>query len=238
MNEDPYKIRLIPFYLWWTACAVLVWPLSVIALGVVLMPIGIVFNIVRPLPYDSTMLDTLMMFGLMLLGGLIIAAMVGGLQRWLLRTKLYWTADGWRFWTVLGGAFGATIVGLGRLFLDEFASYYAADYWMTLLAMPVFMLCVSLAQWVALRQAVRDAWFWVLGNVVAGMVFGGMLSNNAEGRDAAFLFFVGGVLAQAIITGFVLSYLFEKKLLPMQPDDVENKSADTPRPQSVWDEAI
>jgi hypothetical protein len=238
MNNDPYQIRPLSFYLWWTACAALVWPLSVIALAVILMPLGIIFNVVRPLPYDNPTLETLWLPVLAVLGGVIIAAVIANLQYWLLRTKVYWAADRWRFWTMLGGLFGGVALLGGRLLLELLTSYSIADRWMPLLAMPIFMLFISLGQWMALRHAVRDAWLWVLGNAVAGMVFGGLLSNNPSG-DTGVLLFGLAVLSQALITGTVLLYLFEKRMLPMQPAASEvPESGDDSTPKSIWDQAI
>ncbi len=234
MHNNLYHIKAIPFLLWWSASAFFVWPLSVVALAAILVPTGMFFNILRPVPYTNDAVDTLFMFAMLLFGGVIIAAVVGKLQRWLLRTRLYWAADGWQFWTVLGGFMGALILGGLRLLMEITVGIYFADQWSVSLAMAVFMLVVSAAQWQALRHAVRDSWLWVLGNVVAGMVFGG-LASQSNNYDIGPLYFMGAVLAQGIITGFVILYLFEKKLLPMQPEDADTNNE---RSKSVWDEAI
>lgn len=235
MNDDPYHIRPLPFLLWWVACAVMVWPLAVVALAVVIMPLGILFNILRPIPYNSSFPDGVMVVGFVLLAGLVIAGVVGNLQRWLLRVRLYWAADRWRMWTMTGGLVGAAVVGAGRWLLDRTVSYSVAEDLSLLLAMPVFILFVSLGQWIALRNAVRDAWMWVLANVVAGIVFGGLLTNNQSG---GVVILGAAVLTQGIITGFVMLHLFEKKLLPMQPEAEEGKTGDEAAAKSVWDEAI
>lgn len=237
MHNDLYRIKPVRFLLWWSVSAVFVWPFAVIALAVVLVPIGIIFSGVRPVPYTSALLDEVFFFITLLLGGWIIAGVVASLQRWLLRTRLYWSADGWQFWTMLGGFMGALILGGGRLLLDATLGYYMADRWSLLLAMAAYMMVVSAAQWMVLRHAVRDSWLWVLGNFVAGMVFGGIVSQTHDYHFDMLQFFTA-VLAQGVITGYVLLYLFEKKLLPMQPEDAEPLDSAEEGKKSIWDDAI
>ncbi|MCA9915776.1 MAG: hypothetical protein KC496_20620 [Anaerolineae bacterium] len=237
MHNDPYHIKPLRFLLWWSASALFVWPFAVIALAVVIVPIGIIFSGVRPVPYTSPGLDEAFYFIVLLLGGWIVAGVVASLQRWLLRTRLYWAADGWQFWTMFGGFLGAVMLVLGRLLLDTVVGYYESDHWTLLLAMAVYMMVVSAAQWMVLRHAVRDSWLWVLGNFVAGMVFGGIMAQTRDYHFDVLQFFLA-VLGQGIITGYVLLYLFEKKLRPMQPEDAETPEQEADRPKSIWDEAI
>jgi hypothetical protein len=120
------------------------------------------------------------------------------------------------------------------------APYYVADEWVMFAAMPVFVLVVSVFQWLSLRHAVRQAWLWILGNGIAGIVFSGVLTRNQSyfGGNVPFLalgIIALAVLGQGFITGYVMLFLFEKKLLPLVP---EGREAEFDRPKSVWDEAI
>lgn len=240
MNDDQYQIHPISFYLWWIFCAFLVWPFSVLAIVILIMPIGFIVGTLLPSGALNIVGDWLLLPLLVLVCGLMIANVLGNLQRWLLRTKLYWAADGWRWLTNIGGVAGTAILGAIYLLIEITQGYYAAERWLFPLAMPIFMLFVSTTQWFALRNAVRDAWLWVLGNVVAAVVFSGMALNHRG--YVPFFLALGAVFAQAVITGFVLHYLFEKKLLPMQvADDLVNPAEKTTQdnaPTSVWDEAI
>src|SRR5688572_33304718 len=138
---------------------------------------------------------------------------------------------------MLGGAVGACVVfGMTRV-IDILLPYDQSEVWSAFVMMPTYVVFVSAAQWFTLRNAVKQAWLWILGNVAAGMVFSGLLTSYYDGdTSVAILFmFALAVLAQGYITGYVLLFLFEKKLLPMAPEGVE---VDNQRPKSVWDEAI
>jgi hypothetical protein len=81
---------------------------------------------------------------------------------------------------------------------------------------------------------------WVLGNIIAGVVFSGLILRNQPdtyyGSDGSQMLMISlAVLAQGLITGYVMLFLFEKKLMPMTPDGHEEIVAG---PKSVWDEAI
>jgi hypothetical protein len=170
--------------------------------------------------------------------GLVIGASMSHLQRWLLRTKLYWSADNWRKWTMIGGAIAAYAVLFMTYLMDK---SYNSELSL-IFAMPVFISIVSLFQYLSLRHAVKDAWLWVLGNMVAGLVFGGLLMSNqpsgygadAELQQVAIFFLAPAALGA--ITGYVMLFLFEKKVLPMQPENVPLVDPDAPK--SIWDDAI
>jgi hypothetical protein len=237
MVKEIYRIKPFSFMLWWIACSIFVWPLAVVMLGLVLVPLTLALQYLMPDLYYSSTSTTLMgIFGVPLLG-LTLGLTVAMLQRWLLRNKLYWAADGWRKWSLLGGAIGACIVYGITSMIDIMLPYPESEVWSPFVMMPVYVLSVSAAQWFALRNAVKQAWLWVFGNFVAGMVFSGLLSSYYDGDTniGVLAMFALGVLAQGYITGYVLLFLFEKKLLPMSPAGHES---DVQRPKSVWDEAI
>ncbi|MDQ7027866.1 MAG: hypothetical protein Q9P01_22225 [Anaerolineae bacterium] len=240
MMKNLYRIRPLHFLLWWVACSVFIWPLAVLMIGLVMVPIAFVMQGVFPYMPDNDIILAVTIAPLM---GISISIAIATLQRWLLRNKLYWAADSWRKWTMLGGAVGAIAVyGVVSAVENIFSSYlyYYANDWGTFLMMPVFVLCVAAFQWLSLRHAVKQAWLWILGNAIAGIVFSGLIYRNQSFLDfdsgwAALLIMALAVLGQGFITGFVMLFLFEKKLLPMTP---EGQEMDSDRPKSVWDEAI
>jgi hypothetical protein len=237
--KDVYHIRPFRFLMWWIACSLFVYPLTIMALGVVLLPLGLIGQAIIPYEvYSSDAFDFLIVFfGIAVIGG-IIGASVALLQRWLLRTKLFWAADSWRKWSIAGGIIGAYAFALMTFITEQVLPYYVSEDWMMALAMPVFVLCLSALQWMALRHAVKQAWLWVLGNAIAGVVFSGLLFRNIptydDGLMTIAIFFLA-MIVQGVITGYVLLFLFEKKLLPMTPEGHEEI---TDSPKSVWDDAI
>jgi hypothetical protein len=237
MVKELYRIKPFSFMLWWIACGIFVWPLAVVILGLVLVPLTLGLQALMPdLYYRADATPLISIFGIPLVG-MVLGLTIALLQRWLLRQKLYWSADGWRKWSMLGGAVGACVVFAMTGMIDILLPYDQSEVWSAFVMMPTYVLFVSAAQWFALRNAVKQAWLWTLGNVAAGMVFSGLLTSYYDGdTSVAILFmFALAVLAQGYITGYVLLFLFEKKLLPMAPEGVE---VDNQRPKSVWDEAI
>lgn len=248
--NDLYKIRVLPFFAWWLICTVAVWPLTVVALGIALLPLGLLMNVLdttlrKTELVSETHLSLLISLGGVLLLGFVIGKVIGGLQRWLLRKQLFWAADKWRLWTIVGAMLGSVAVaGLmivsaalepSTNFGGEF--YSPPDPLALFVVMPLFTTVVALAQWVRLRHAVRDAWLWVLGNLVAGMLFSSLMTLNDFGM-AGLLNIVFAVAAQSLVTAYVMLFLFEKKLLPMEPDPTSAEGEARVRQPSVWDEAI
>jgi hypothetical protein len=237
MVKELYRIKPFSFMLWWIACSIFVWPLAVVVLGLVLVPLMIALQTVIPDIYYSPQSSVIMGIIGVPVVGMALGLTIAMLQRWLLRQKLYWAADGWRKWSLLGGAVGACIVFGMTSMINTMLPYNFSEKWSAFVMMPSFLLFLSAAQWFTLRNAVKQAWLWVLGNVAAGMVFSGLLTAYYDGDTsvAVLAMFALAVLAQGYITGYVLLFLFEKKLLPMAPEGVE---VDNQRPKSVWDEAI
>jgi uncharacterized membrane protein len=96
-----YRIKPFSFLAWWLASSVLVWPLAVVALGAVLFPLGMIYSMFRPYDYLSqNSYNLLGQVGIMPIMGAVIGFMLSSLQRWLLRSRLFWAADGWRLWSV------------------------------------------------------------------------------------------------------------------------------------------
>lgn len=235
MMKHIYRIRPLHFLLWWVACSVFIWPLAALMIGVIMIPIAFVMQGIFPYMSDD---NIIVVFTLVPLVGIVIGMAIATLQRWLLRNKVYWAADGWRKWTVFGGAVGAIVV-FGMASVVEGIYPYNYD-WGTFLMMPIFMLCVAAMQTLSLRHAVKQAWLWILGNGIAGIVFSGLLHRNEsflnfDSAWAVLTVVALAVLGQGFITGFVMLFLFEKKLLPMSP---EGREMESDRPHSVWDEAI
>lgn len=242
--RDMYRIKGLSVIAWWVVCSIFIWPLSAVAVAVIMLPLSIVLNVFEPLFYNSFFGNVVLALILIPMLGAIIGASMSSLQRWLLRSKLYWAADNWGSWSIAGGALGALLVAAVVFALDTTSSFevYRGNT-LVMIAMPIFLACVSAFQFVALRNAVKDAWLWILGNIVAGAVFGGLLVNSYPSRtDAGSGWNQIGVIMLAVcslglITGSVMLFLFEKKLLPMRAETskAQKKGYHTP---SVWDEAI
>jgi hypothetical protein len=153
-----YRIKTLPFLLWWVACAIFVWPLATIAVGIAMIPILLLANMLIPNDFFySGSYEFIMPLVIIPLIGISVGFTVAGLQRWLLRSKLYWTADNWRKMSIIGGIIGALATGAVVWFMGETLPYRLQSDWQWFLAMPVFVGFVSAFQWLTLRHAVKDA---------------------------------------------------------------------------------
>lgn len=237
--RDLYRIKPFSMLAWWVACSFFVWPLIVIVLGVVAMPVVYLASIISPYGVNSTATGIILACATIIGIGAIIGLCMAFLQRWVLRTKLYWTADRWYLWTAIGGAVGASVIApILIFFLPGYSSTGEEVFYM----MPVFLGIVSAFQFLALRNAVKQAWFWVIANIVGGMVYAGVLIGNQPSYTndyyALTALAIGSLSVASIgfISGFVLLFLFEKKLLPLQAEDAVDIADNSPN--SIWDKAI
>src|SRR5215510_7984416 len=100
MVKEIYRIKPFSFMLWWIACSIFVWPLAVITLGITLVPLMLGAQAIMPDFYYRADNSVIMSMVGIPLAGLTLGLTIAMLQRWLLRNKLYWAADGWRKWSM------------------------------------------------------------------------------------------------------------------------------------------
>ncbi len=243
--KQQYDIKASSFLFWWMACAVMVWPLTLLLMGLILFPLGSAMSALGLTQLNPG--DGLLRLAYEIAIGLGIAALFGGiagyslghLQRWMLTTRLYWVAENWRSWSVAGGALGGMVsIVLVAIMPD---TLYAGDNALLLL-MPVFMAMVSVLQWRSLRHVVEHAWLWVLANVTGGIIFAGLIMMNLPPESsldyslAVLEMWFLATLVQGLVTGFVMLHLFEKHSLPMDTGYADDSARESDT--SIWDKAI
>ena len=247
-NKKSHKHEFHPlFLLIWLICSVLVCPLALIGIQVIFIPFIILEDIGVTgygLPPFLESPGSLLIIGL---SGAIIGMSISFLQRWTIREYLYWTVDGWRRYSVVGGIVGAWLAWFGSIQiiavlnvdasnLDRLLSFFAM--------MPPFVVVVSIAQWIPLRKAVNKAWLWVFANFIAGIVYAGLSINglvyvyaceNNSCIESILPFLltmtvpVIAMLLQGYITGIVMRRLFVHHAYPVIEENTET---------SVWEKAI
>lgn len=240
-----YRIKAFSFLAWWLASSVLVWPLAVVALGAVFFPLSMLYSVIRP-PYyeDQYYYNLLANLAVLPIMGAVIGFAMSSIQRWLLRSRLFWAADGWRLWSVVGGAVGGFVLYIAFQGNSYNSSYYSPFYLNGIgqvMAMPIFLAFVSGCQMLPLRHAVKHPWLWFLANIVAGVAFTGLLLNNQPSYSSnygmsQFAILALSLAALGLITGFAILHLFERHLLPMNPEGMEDLPPKTSN--SVWEDAI
>jgi len=135
-----FRIDSNRFLIWWVIGSLLVYPAVAVAFAACVMLLGVAFTLLDGtlLAWDYLVQDMLIFFGGLMLLGTIIGLCVGQIQRALLRKYLYWTADHWRRYSVLGGLLGALLVTLATFSLPRLDSLPE-----TLLVMPLFVFILT-----------------------------------------------------------------------------------------------
>ncbi|MEM9951736.1 MAG: hypothetical protein AAF846_09060 [Chloroflexota bacterium] len=179
---------------------------GLVALVIVLPMRFLEFNIISP--DVATMLYTLAT----LIAGAASGAVFALIQRKVLRSKLYWASEQWLTYTVMGSIPGGILValylwlGLARMehIYDDNAYYFA---------IPLYLLCVSIAQSMTLHKVVYQAWLWVIANVSSGIVCAAIYVNIPQGtviteRYIVGLFSLMALFSLGLSQSLVLYFLF------------------------------
>lgn len=236
---DVYRIKALKTLTWWILASLFTIPLAAMALVIIGVSTVFVGSILFEPLMDNAIFVGIAAIIAVPIAGAIIGAVVAFLQRIILRKQLYWAADKWLRWTMFGGAVGASLVIVCMMFFGN--SFY--EDIQILFMMPIFLACVSSFQFIALRHVVKQAWLWIIANIVGGVVFAAVPLNNQvssfDPNSELNGFGIGllAVLSLGFITGLILIFLFDKKLLPMRPG-LDEDLPDESEPKSVWDRAI
>ncbi|MEO1290746.1 MAG: hypothetical protein AAFV93_23640, partial [Chloroflexota bacterium] len=110
--SDLYRIKPLKTLAWWILGSIVIFPQAVFVLAIVAVPsIIIISNVIPSRILYSGLSDVFIWIGVGVGGG-IVGVCIASWQRWLLRTKFYWAADGWHRWTIIGSSLGALIAYL------------------------------------------------------------------------------------------------------------------------------
>lgn len=211
-----YEERTMRFLLSWIGSSVVVWPAAIFACLILFSAFWIVVDLIDVVLLQLAPAAPWQTIGLLVLGvvpGLAIGFVVGNLQDTLLSNHFGLPAYRWSRRTILGSTSAGVLVVLLAFFTP---GDLLANYW-EIIAFPVFMVIVSVAQWSLLRRDARHAWMWVLANAAAGIVFVGLMSMNQPSRDLVWYPFLQiglwllAAAAQGAITGIVMLWLFDHR---------------------------
>ena len=205
----------------WLAHSLVLWPVAVVASVLAWLPLAVLMVFFAQGSELPLLLKIVNSFALMLIPGAAIGYCAGSSQLSLMRDYLNWQPENWIRYSTIGGTLGSFVVLLTTIILRDMMPTITQ----LMIAMPLFALMYSLLQWWTIRKTTRDSWMWVLGNVVGGIVFSGLLFLNqldgavADWQKVWMLFmWVFAVLGQATVTGIVLLWLYERPV-PETPDE-------------------
>ena len=234
------------FILTWIFYGFVVYALAGVAVGIAGFATVMLLNVIGL--RDSIGGNDLIESALMGVVGGAIGWAIGYLQTRALHDQLRWSADNWTRFSIIGGIVGGILVGVvadtSQSNVDGLENTQIRQM------MVLFIGAVSVFQWWALREAVKNASVWIVTNLVAAFVFGSLVTQNVAygnvgyGSDYRELMQLAGYLLaplmQAFLTGTVMLMLFERFAYPIERygkrDTVIPKKS--PAEKSIWDKAI
>ncbi|MGJ3239413.1 MAG: hypothetical protein ACFE0Q_11955 [Anaerolineae bacterium] len=199
------------FLLHWLVNALSVWLSAGMACFLAWLPFAVLISVLGQFDNLLWLTGTIGTVALLIVPGASIGYVIGDIQRNLIRDFLRWDFSDWQRATMFGGVLGGLAVIGSMLVLRAEISLY----WQWMLMMPLFILPISLMQWRILRHHSREAWVWVLGNLVAGIVFSGLFFNpnpfpiELNAVIDNILRWGISASAQGIITGIVMLWLYD-----------------------------
>jgi hypothetical protein len=222
------------FLFWWVIYSLLVYPASILCASMLISILQVVSGF-------SPLYGMLGMLGVVGIAT-VVGFCVGMLQQNLLQRYLYWNARYWIFSSMLGGFLG----GIAIVIIMQIFNVNAPDsaFRFSPYLMPFFVFFVAIVQTTRLVNAVHYAWVWTLGNVVAGLVFAGLLMTGittdptSSTDDVVFPLLLLAPILQGFLTSNVLLFLFERYNRVVRQSDPKQKHNSSVLPKSIWDEAI
>lgn len=207
----------------WLMHAIFVWVVSAVASLIAWSPVAILIAVLGQYESLFFLVNILSTVAILTLPGAVIGYMVGDFQRNLVRDLLGWDLTHWIKYSIIGGVLGGLSVIAGMVVFGT--SLPERVQWM--LTLPLFIVPLSACQWWVLRPTTRDAWMWILGNLVAAIVFSGLFFSTqtmpfsrAEPLSSVFnwLFAAGSL---GIITGVVMLWLYDRPISEFDDENAE-----------------
>lgn len=253
------QVKTTRFWFAWTFASLLVYPLAGVLVFALFMSLSFVVQVTTG-GNPSLLVDgdesISLAYGIAIvsvLGG-IVGLSVGMLQKWVVNRYFRIELHHWQRASAVGGLIAAPIMALA---LSGMSSYMSENYWQILengqyaffdtvsdiLPMVIYVTVLSTVQLFILRQYVRNAWFWIMSNTVAGLMFSMLV---AHAFDPEFHNWLLAAIAQGAVTGFAMLWLLhrlgQETEIKQEPEfayqHVPIDTDDAADPPSVWDDAI
>lgn len=207
----------------WMMHAIGVWAVAAIASLIAWSPIAILISVLGQ--YDSLtfLINIISTVAIFTIPGAVIGYMIGDFQRNLVRDLLRWDLTGWIKHSTFGGLIGGIAVIIGMMVFGG----YLPERIQWMLTLPIFIMPLSISQWWLLRTSTREAWMWILGNLVGAIVFSGLFFNTQTIPFSlieplgGFLTWVFAAASLGIITGIVMLWLYDRPLSEFDNENAE-----------------
>jgi len=208
---DHHRINTNRFLRHWLINSIVIWPGVAITCILAWIPAALLWTFLIHKAHFSTELIEGLRIPLFLWFGLVSGYTIGDWQTRLIHEHLHWHLPGWGRFSAAGGVLGMGFLLLVGSFLKQWLPEYTY-----LTMMPLYIAGLSTMQWFILRKTSHEAWLWVLGNIVAGIVFSGLLFFNQPvpfspfSRVLTLGLWIIAAGAQGFITGIVLLWLYDR----------------------------
>ena len=207
----------------WLMHAIAVWAVAAVASLIAWSPVAIIISVLGQ--YDSLffLVNIISSLAILIIPGAVIGYMIGDFQRNLVRDLLGWELQNWIKASISGGVAGAILVIITMMLWGS----YLPERIQWMLTMPLFVLPISACQWWILRASTREAWMWILGNVVGAIVFSALFFSTQTmpfhlveplGDLLRWLLATG---AMGVVTGVVMLWLYERPLTEFDDENAE-----------------
>ena len=96
-----------------------------------------------------------------------------------------------------------------------------------MMLLPLFILPISIMQWRILDPIAHEAWMWILGNLVAAIVFSGLFFSTQpmpfiEALPvASLILWLMAAIALGAITGVVILWLYQHQISEWDDENAE-----------------
>ncbi|MGB1285187.1 MAG: hypothetical protein ACPG7F_01540 [Aggregatilineales bacterium] len=198
----------------WLASSLLVWFLVVPLIIALIIPAGMILRILESIVgAESFIMAAGRVLILFMMPGALIGFCIAEMQQSLTEAHLGWFLYGWSRMSAFGGCIGGFVI---FTLITTLPGMSLSDVMPAL--MPLFMLCIGIGQYIVMRQHVQNAWLWIAGNFIGGLLFSNIFfSQTLVFMDvyivmALSVAWVLAGLAQGAIMVYVLLWLYETPL--------------------------
>lgn len=207
----------------WLMHAITVWAISAVASLIAWSPVAIVISVLGQFDSLFFLVKIISTIAIFIIPGAVIGYMIGDFQRNLVRDLLGWELQEWIRFSIIGGVAGGILVIISMVLFGS----HLSERIQLMLTMPLFILPLSACQWWILRPTSREAWMWILGNLVGAIVFSSLFFSTQTlpfpvvepiGNLLKWLFATGSM---GVVTGVVMLWLYERPLTEFDDENAE-----------------
>jgi hypothetical protein len=146
-------------------------------------------------------------------GGVLIGAIAGTGQQWLMHRRFGERVRGWRLTTVAGWGIASLFFywyGFGTGIMDDISRMVSSDMLVMLIGMSGLFVPLAAVQMIFLQKHVQRAWLWIASAVASSALFAiPFMHDMFTGNWQTVIGFGVAGLLQGSVMGFVMLWLWQ-----------------------------